>query len=73
MNRFTKWAEREFGMGERVIATLLAGVVFVVLIPCVILKGSAAIDRCEHLLVIGHGLELLRCLRFIHTQALGNG
>jgi hypothetical protein len=40
MNRFTKWAEHEFGLGERVIATLLAGVVFVLLIPFVILKGS---------------------------------
>ena len=45
MKRFTKWAEREFGMGERVIATLLAGVVFVLLVPFLILKGSAAIDR----------------------------
>lgn len=45
MKRFTKWAEREFGLGERVIATLFAGVVFVLLIPFVILKGSAAIDR----------------------------
>ena len=43
MNRFTKWAEREFGMGERVIATLLAGVVFVHLIPQLIIKGSNAI------------------------------
>ncbi|TET37656.1 MAG: isoprenylcysteine carboxylmethyltransferase family protein [Anaerolineales bacterium] len=56
MNRFTKWAEREFGMGERVIATLLAGVVFVVLIPFVILKESAAIDRWLHISRFDFGL-----------------
>ncbi len=68
MNRFTNWAEREFGMGERVIATLLAGVVFVLLIPFVILKGSAAIDRWLHIsrfdfglinLVVGGALALI--------------
>jgi len=49
MKRFTKWADREFGLGERVIATLLAGVVFVLLIPFVILKGSAgrSSDGCS--------------------------
>ncbi len=56
MKRFTKWAEREFGMGERVIATLLAGVVFVLLIPFVILKGSAAIDRWLHISPFDFGL-----------------
>ena len=56
MKRFTKWAEREFGMGERVIATLLAGVVFVLLIPFVILKGSASIDRWLHILPFDFGL-----------------
>lgn len=45
MKRFTKWAEHEFGMGARVIVTLLAGVVFVLLIPFLILKGSTTIDR----------------------------
>ena len=45
MKHFSKWAEREFGMGERVIATLLAGVLFVLVIPFLIITGSAAIDR----------------------------
>jgi protein-S-isoprenylcysteine O-methyltransferase Ste14 len=56
MKRFTKWAEREFGVGERVIATLLAGVVFVLLIPFLILNGSAAIDRWLHIARFDFGL-----------------
>ncbi len=68
MSRFTKWAEREFGMGERVIATLLAGVLFVLVIPFLIIKGSAAIDRWLHIsrfdfglinLVVGGALALI--------------
>lgn len=56
MKRFTKWAEREFGLGARVIATLLAGVVFVLLIPLGILKGSAAIDHWLHISRFDFGL-----------------
>ncbi len=56
MKRFTKWAEREFGMGERVIATLLAGVVFILLIPFLIIKGSAAIDSWLHISRFDFGL-----------------
>jgi len=56
MKIFTKWAEREFGMGERVIATLLAGVVFVLLVPFLILKGSAAIDRWLQIMRFNFGL-----------------
>jgi len=56
MKRFTKWAEHEFGMGARVIATLLAGVVFVLLVPFLILKGSAAIDRWLHIMRFNFGL-----------------
>ncbi len=56
MKRFTKWAEHEFGIGESVIATLLAGVVFVLLIPLGILKGSAAIDHLLHLSRFDFGL-----------------
>jgi len=68
MKRLTKWAEHEFGMGERVIATLLAGVVFVLLIPFLIIKGSTAIDRWLHIswfdfglinLVVGGALALI--------------
>lgn len=44
MARFKKWAEREYGIGERITATLLAGTIFVVLIPTVLVKGSAAVD-----------------------------
>jgi len=56
MKRFTKWAEREFGMGERVIATLLAGVLFVLVIPFLIITGSAAIDRWLHISRFNFGL-----------------
>ena len=56
MKRFTKWAEHDFGMGERVMATLLAGVVFVLLIPFLILKGSAAIDHWLHIMRFNFGL-----------------
>ncbi|MEE8121515.1 MAG: isoprenylcysteine carboxylmethyltransferase family protein [Anaerolineales bacterium] len=56
MKRFTKWAEHEFGMGARVIVTLLAGVVFVLLIPFLILKGSTTIDRWLHISRFDSGL-----------------
>jgi len=56
MKFFSKLAEREFGIGERVIATLLAGVVFILLIPFVIFKGSAAIDRWLHISRFDFGL-----------------
>lgn len=59
MKQFLKWADREFGIGERVIATLLAGVVFVLLIPYVIFKGSAAIDRWLHISWFDFGLRNL--------------
>ncbi len=56
MKHFSKWAEREFGMGERVIATLLAGVLFVLAIPFLIIKGSAAVDRWLHIAPLDFGL-----------------
>lgn len=56
MKRFTKWAEHEFTLGERVIATLLAGVIFVLLIPFLILKGSAVIDRWMQFMRFNYGL-----------------
>ena len=45
MNRYIKWAEREYGLRQRVIATLAAGIIFVILIPWIIIKGSTAIDQ----------------------------
>ncbi len=56
MTRFTKWAEREFGLGARVIATLLAGAVFVLLIPYLILKGSTTIDCWLQIMRFNFGL-----------------
>ncbi|GAI31245.1 unnamed protein product, partial [marine sediment metagenome] len=45
MNRYIKWAEREYDLRQRVIATLAAGTIFVILIPWIIIKGSTAIDQ----------------------------
>jgi len=78
MKRFTKWAEHEFDLGERVIATLLAGVIFVILIPFLILKGSTAIDRWLQLMlfnfgliniIVGGALALIGCLFAIWSIA----
>ncbi len=44
MNYFTQWAEREFGLAPRVTATLLAGILFVILLPGAIIKGSQALE-----------------------------
>ena len=33
MNLYTKWAQREHSAGTRIAATLMAGVIFVILLP----------------------------------------
>lgn len=45
INRLAQWAEQEFGLAERIAATLLAGLVFVILIPVILLSASPALDR----------------------------
>lgn len=44
MDYFKQWAERKFGLAPRVTASLLAGIVFVILIPTLIIKGSQALE-----------------------------
>jgi len=45
MKYFKRWAEREFGLAPRVATTLLAGVIFVILIPTLIIKGSQVFEE----------------------------
>jgi protein-S-isoprenylcysteine O-methyltransferase Ste14 len=55
MNRFKKWAGREYGKGLRLIAVIFGGIIFWVVFPAVIFAGSAAIDQCLHLPRFGEG------------------
>lgn len=45
MDRFSKWAEKEYGIEQRITATLLAGVLVVVLIPLSVAMTASAIDE----------------------------
>jgi protein-S-isoprenylcysteine O-methyltransferase Ste14 len=45
MRKITKWSEREFGFFPRIIATLLAGVLFVFLIPYSLSRVGLIIDQ----------------------------
>ena len=45
MKQFTKWAEKEYGIEQRIFATLLAGVLFVVLIPLFLRWIAANLDQ----------------------------
>jgi protein-S-isoprenylcysteine O-methyltransferase Ste14 len=45
MNRFTKWAEREYPITARILALIPAGLLIVVLIPYFLVRIGPAIDR----------------------------
>ena len=45
MDYFTRWAEHEFGLTPRITATLLAGIVFVILLPGLIIEGTLAFNK----------------------------
>ena len=45
MKQFTKWAEKEYGIAPRILATLLAGVLFVFLIPVFLSRVAPNIDQ----------------------------
>jgi len=45
MSRFAKWAQREHPAGRRIAATLLAGLLFAILIPYVLLVICPSLDR----------------------------
>ena len=57
MKRITKWAEREFGFPARFSATILAGVLFVFLIPYALSRVAPNIDRQLGLPSIVFGLS----------------
>ena len=56
MKRIMKWAEREYGFTPRIIATLLAGVLFVFLIPYFLCQIGPIIDQRLGLPSIAFGL-----------------
>jgi protein-S-isoprenylcysteine O-methyltransferase Ste14 len=56
MRKITKWAEREYGFFPRIIATLLAGVLFVFLIPYALSRVGPNIDQWLALPSISLGL-----------------
>ncbi len=45
MKRIIKWSDREFGFNQRFLATLLAGVVFLFLIPLLLIRGLPELDQ----------------------------
>ena len=45
MSRFSKWAQREHPAGKRIAATLLAGLLFAILLPYVLLVICPSLDR----------------------------
>jgi protein-S-isoprenylcysteine O-methyltransferase Ste14 len=45
MSRFAKWAQTEHPAGKRIAVTLLAGLLFVILIPYVLLVTCPRLDR----------------------------
>ena len=49
MSQFTRWAEKERGPGVRIVALILAGVLFVVLLPYLIIVVCRRLDRRLHL------------------------
>ena len=57
MKKITKWAEREFGFPARFSATLLAGVLFVFLIPYALSRVAPNIDQQLDLPSIAFGLS----------------
>ena len=45
MSRYVKWAQKEHGGGTYIVAMLLAGVVFLILLPWIIIKVGPALDQ----------------------------
>jgi len=44
MNRYKKWSEREYTKAQRLIAIIIGGIFFWIIIPCFIVVGSAFMD-----------------------------
>jgi len=56
VNLFKKWAENEYRITHRVVATILAGVVFVFIIPFFIVQSSSFIDNSLGVARFDYGL-----------------
>ena len=56
MKRIIKWAEHEFSFNQRFFATLLAGVLFLFLIPLLLIRGLPALDKTLNFLPYSSGL-----------------
>ena len=66
MNRYKKWAEREYSARQRSIALFLLGLLFVVAIPLFLVFISPDIDRWLHLPTFSYGVvNLIVALIFI--------
>jgi len=55
MNRFRRWSEREYSKAQRMMAIILGGIVFWIIIPFFIVVGSASMDSWLSLTRIFHG------------------
>ncbi len=56
MKQFTRWASREYALIPRVLATLLAGALFVYLIPSALINLVPRLDPLLHLLPLSFGI-----------------
>src|SRR4030042_7107216 len=56
MNRFKKWAEHEYSKKQRMIAVIIGGVIFWLIIPFLIVVASSYIDQRLHLPKFYYGL-----------------
>jgi protein-S-isoprenylcysteine O-methyltransferase Ste14 len=56
MDRFKKWAEHQYSKKERMIAVILGGVVFWLVIPFLIIVVSSCVDQRLHLPKFYYGL-----------------
>ncbi len=56
MKQFTRWASREYALAPRVLATLLAGVLFVSLIPSALINQGPQLDLLLHLPPLSFGI-----------------
>ena len=45
MNRFLKWAEREYSAKQRVIALVVEGMFFIIVVPLFLVAGSSYLDQ----------------------------
>ena len=56
MNPFKTWAEHEYSKKQRIIAVIFGGIVFWIVIPCLIIIASSYIDQWLHLPQFRYGL-----------------